>query len=171
VKPPFTYCPACRSDSLVFEQQKLLRCRSCGFHYYHNVATAVGAIIRCEHEILLAVRAHAPAAGMLDLPGGFTDPGESLEQALQRELEEELGLRTESARYLFSFPNTYPYKDVIYRTTDAIFEVELACKPALTVADDVADICWLEPQQIDLQAIAFESIRNAIGLFKQQLAQ
>lgn len=171
-RSPFAYCPACRSANIAFEEHKRLVCRDCDFHYYHNVATAVGAIIRCGDEVLFAVRGRAPAEGMLDLPGGFCDPGESLEQALNRELQEELGLQLEgeNLRYLFSFANTYPYRDVVYRTTDVIFEVCLSKKPEIRVGDDVAAIRWLEPGEIAPEAIAFESIRAAVTLLQQRAA-
>lgn len=165
---PFSYCPACRSADIEFQQHKLVCCSACGFHYFHNVATAVAAVIRCRGEVLFAVRAHAPARGMLDLPGGFADPGESLEQALQREIREELGLAIDSARYLFSCANTYPYKGVVYRTTDALFEIELKHKPVIEPADDVAEIRWLELQRVDVEAIAFDSVRQAVARLLQR---
>lgn len=162
LKSPFAYCPACRAQGIAFTQKKLLHCGDCGFHYYHNVATAVGAILRYQGDILLAVRAQQPASGMLDLPGGFSEPGESLEQALRRELAEELDLIIDNPRYLFSFPNTYPYRGVTYHTTDAFFEVEFATRPVMRAADDVAATRWLNVQNIPLQEIAFESVRKAV---------
>lgn len=163
MKAPFEYCPSCRSANLRFEEQKRVRCSACDFVYYHNVATAVGAILRCGDHILFAVRAREPGKGLLDLPGGFCDPGESLEQALQRELHEELGLTIDGARYLFSFPNTYPYRGVTYRTTDALFEVRLGSRPTVHAADDVAAIRWVHLQDVVLEDIAFESVRNALA--------
>lgn len=168
MNPPFEHCPSCRADEIRFEQQKQLRCLACGFVYFHNVATAVGAVIRCGEHILFAVRSRDPGEGLLDLPGGFSDPGESLEQALGRELMEELGLAIDGARYLCSFPNTYPYRGVTYRTTDVLFEVWLPARPALQPADDVAAIRWLKLQDVVLDEIAFESIRNAITYLQAQ---
>ena len=168
MKSPFCYCPNCRSPNIDFLQQKQLLCRDCGFTYFHNVATAVSAIIRCQQQILFAIRARQPGLGMLDLPGGFSDPGETLEQALQREILEELGLDIDTPRYLFSFANSYPYRNVVYRSSDAIFEVVLGEKPAIAAADDVADSCWIDLQAIDLRAIAFDSVREAILALRRQ---
>jgi NADH pyrophosphatase NudC (nudix superfamily) len=165
---PFSYCPTCRSANIEFIQQKQFQCRDCGFNYFHNVATAVGAVIRCADQLLFAVRARQPGKGMLDLPGGFTDPGESLEQALRREIQEELGLEIDTAHYLFSFANTYPYHNVVYRSADAIFEVPFREKPSIKPADDVAEVRWIELQAVDLDAIAFESVRNTIRALRQQ---
>jgi NADH pyrophosphatase NudC (nudix superfamily) len=168
MQSPFSYCPSCRSANIEFQQQKLIHCGDCNFSYFHNVATAVGAVIRCQNQILFAVRGRQPGSGMLDLPGGFTDPGESLEQALRREIREELNLEIGELRYLFSFANTYPYRDVVYRTADAIFEARLPVKPRIQTADDVAAVRWIDLQAVDLQCIAFESIRQAIGRLQLQ---
>ncbi len=72
---------------------KLWHCESCDFEFYLNVAAAVAALITDEEgRLLVVVRAEEPRKGMWDLPGGFADPGESAEEALGRELAEELGL-------------------------------------------------------------------------------
>ncbi len=165
---PFLHCPQCRSGEIEFRDNKQLICLNCDFCYFHNVATAVGAIIRHGSEILLAIRSREPAQGMLDLPGGFTDPGESLEQALQREIQEELGLQLNHPHYLFSFANTYLYAGVLYQTTDVIFEFKLSTKPTVVPADDVAAVRWLELLDVQQEDIAFESIRRAIGQLQRQ---
>ena len=168
---PFLHCPQCRSRDIEFRDRKQLVCQKCDFCYFHNVATAVGAIIRHGSEILLAVRGREPARGMLDLPGGFTDPGESLEQALKREIQEELGLQLNQPRYLFSFANTYLYAGVLYQTTDVIFEFTLSSKPAVVPADDVAAVRWIELLAVPHEDIAFDSIRRAVRQLQRQRMQ
>ena len=54
-------------------------------------------------------RAKEPAKGTLDLPGGFVDMGETVEQGMIREIKEETGLDVEEIQYLFSSPNVYMY--------------------------------------------------------------
>ena len=54
---------------------------------------AVGAIVRRADELLLVRRGHEPAAGEWSVPGGRVEPGESLMEAVVRELLEETGLR------------------------------------------------------------------------------
>ena len=144
-------------------------CKKCDFTYYQNAAAAVAALLFHHDEILLTLRKADPGQGMLDLPGGFVDPGESLEEALHREIEEELNFRTYKWEYLFSFPNRYDYKGVIYPTIDAFFKTELDEKPLLTAGDDVSDIVWMPMNQIDLDTIALSSIRTAIDHLKKYL--
>ena len=72
---PFRFCPACGADGLRFEADRRFTCARCGFEYFHNVATAAGAVIEAAGKILFLVRVQEPALGRLALPGGFVDPG------------------------------------------------------------------------------------------------
>jgi len=58
---------------------------------------AVSAAIFRDDKILLVRRAHSPAKGFYSLPGGRVEFGESLHDALQREVDEETGLRIKIA--------------------------------------------------------------------------
>jgi ADP-ribose pyrophosphatase YjhB (NUDIX family) len=61
----------------------------------HHPQLAVSAAIFREDKILLVRRAHPPAKGIYTLPGGRVEFGESLHEALQREIDEETGLTIE----------------------------------------------------------------------------
>lgn len=163
------HCIRCAQPSLVQDGEKAFRCHLCGFVYFHNVAAAVGAIIVCEDQVLLVERAHPPAQGKLDLPGGFEDYFESNEQALTRELFEELQLVITDMRYLGSYPNQYLYKDVLYFTTDSFFEITLANWPALVVQqDEVRRYLWVELAKVDTSKLAFVSGQCAMAKYLYQ---
>ena len=51
---------------------------------------------------------------------------------------------------------------LVYRTADALFEANFEHRPEVYPADDVAKVCWKRLADIQLQDIAFESIRSAI---------
>jgi NAD+ diphosphatase len=166
MKRSIRYCPGCGKDSFRSASEKSWRCAECDFVLYQNTAAAVAAIIVHDGHILFAVRAGEPSAGKLDLPGGFVDNDETAEHALARELDEELGLRDFDARYMASFPNTYPYAGIDYKTADFIYIVELLERPALRPADDVSGLRWLPLAEVPMDEVAFDSIRNALRHFR-----
>lgn len=58
-----------------------------------DAVLAVSAVIVDRHNrVLLVLRGHEPAKGLWSLPGGSVEPGESMEEALVREVGEETGL-------------------------------------------------------------------------------
>lgn len=160
------YCPACGKPDFGSAEGNRFDCKACGHTLFMNCAGTVGAVIRCDNEILFTRRAHEPATGKLDLPGGFVDPDETFEQALARELIEELDLTIEQPRYLFSACNTYLYQGVQYKTVDAIFELRYPTKPKVEALDDVAAIQWLQLADIDDDDIAFVSVKSVVDRLK-----
>lgn len=130
-----------------------------------NAAAAVAAIIEHEGSMLATVRAIEPSAGMLDLPGGFVDHGETAEEALRRELTEELGLVDITPVYFGTFPNTYEYRSVTYHTLDLFFTVRLSSLPNLAPNDDVAAIKWIERPDLNLRDFAFSSMKVALSTY------
>ena len=163
-----THCPGCGGATLEWPSAKQFCCSSCGFVLFLNIAAAVGVIVECQGKLLFGVRKHEPQRGMLDLPGGFVDQGETAEQAVLRELQEETGLVASSARYLYSFPNRYPYKGITYDTLDLIFLVQLDEPPQLQAADDLAELVWLDRHRIELERIGFPSLRKAVQRYLEE---
>jgi NAD+ diphosphatase len=165
---PFRFCPSCGSREIAFESGKLFRCPSCGFQYFHNVATAAGAILESDGRVVFVVRAMDPAAGLLALPGGFVDPGERAEDAVVRECREEIGWVPDSLEFLASFPNRYEYRGVIYNTCDFFF---LARTNGLRAEDfsldprEASGVRFVKPEDIDPDELAFDSTRRAIEVY------
>ena len=134
-------------------------------------------MIDTGQEVALLVRANEPSKGMLDLPGGFVDPGEGVLEGLMRELREELawepslppGLPLEEAFTLFaSFPNTYPYRDVVYNTCDMFFTIlvpDFKKEDLRLDAGEVGGILMVRAQDINLNDMAFDSTRRAMEAF------
>ena len=139
-----------------------MRCGQCGFTLFLNTAAAVAVIMECRGSLLFAVRKFDPGRGLLDLPGGFVDVGECAEEAARREIREELGIEIPEPRYLFSFPNTYPYRDMVYDTLDLIYLARWEQPPPIRVGDDVAEALWIPRDRIEFDRIAFVSIRRAV---------
>ena len=157
------HCVKCAQPSLKKEGEKAYICTLCGFVYFHNVAASVCAIIVCNQQMLLVERAQPPSKGKLDFPGGFVDYNESNEQALKRELLEELQLPVNNMQYLFSYPNSYLYKDVLYSTLDSFFEIRFDSEPSLVLQqEEISRYFWLDTKNMDVNQLAFVSGQNAL---------
>ena len=158
----FKFCPVCGSSNFEINGFKSKLCADCNFELFFNSAAAAVCIIENERgELLMCRRACEPHKGTLDLVGGFVDPGESLERAICREIEEEIGLTLEEndLKLLFSLPNTYCYSGLLIHTTDAFFHTKISSDTMLTPTDDVAECMWMRPEEINLADIALDSIR------------
>lgn len=165
----FTYCPKCSDKKIEFINHHYFKCRHCSFVYFHNVATATAAIIVYNNQILMTVRAKNPRKGKLDLPGGFVNPNETLEQALSREVSEELGLKLTNWLYFCGLPNTYIFKNITYYTQDCVFINRLTSKPVITIEkSEITDYLWLNMDSLDTSRMAFHSLRTAVECFIQQ---
>lgn len=166
----FTHCPFCGSGQFLIQDVKSKRCADCGHEYYLNPSSANAAFVMNDSgELLVIRRKKEPKAGMLDLPGGFADIGETGEQGVLRELKEETGLTARQADYLFSFPNTYLYSGMVIPTLDLFFLCRVDDLSTLHADDDAASTLWLRPEEINPEAFAFESIRNGVATFLKKL--
>jgi len=154
------YCPKCSAAALREVGAKLLRCAACGFELYLNPAAAVaGVIIDEQGRMVVLVRGNEPGKGQWDLPGGFVDPGETAEEALRREVLEEVGLEVTMMRYLGSWPNIYEYMGVRYRTLDMGFVCEVhGVGQAKVVEEEVEQVLRLRPAEIEIGRFAFGSV-------------
>lgn len=159
----FRFCPRCGSAQFLSFSEKAHRCNDCDFELYNNASGAVVAIIRNnENEILFTRRAYNPCKGTLDLPGGFIDPGETAEEALAREIHEELNLQISKAKYKTSFSNEYIYSGLSVFTVDLVFECEILDLSCLQVADDVCAYEFHKPHAQLLEQIGLQSIKDII---------
>jgi len=165
----FKFCPKCGGQNLYSHCEKSQKCNDCDYIFYTNSAGAVGAIIKNEQgEILLTVRAFEPGKGMLDLPGGFVDPGETAEECLLREIKEELNLDIIDYKYFASFPNEYVYKEILYFTIDLIFECTVASFDSINAADDVTGFGFYKIDDSVIQQVGLKSIKKILGEYLNQ---
>lgn len=145
---------------------KKIVCRNCSFVYYHNVAAAAGGILEYGNKLVLIKRAKEPGKGRLDLPGGFVDPKESAEEALRREIKEELKIEVGKLKYLGSYPNVYKYEGVVYHTCDLFFYSNIDTLPANFDRTEIEELLLISPLEIPNDKIAFESVKMGLEIFK-----
>jgi 8-oxo-dGTP diphosphatase len=103
----------------------------------------VAAIIRKNDEILITQRLDgAHLARFWEFPGGKVEAGESLEVALQREIQEELGIKIRVGDEFFTIDYEYPAKSLrLHFFNCAVLEGDAQ-------ALHVADLRWIKLQDI-----------------------
>jgi ADP-ribose pyrophosphatase YjhB (NUDIX family) len=117
-----------------------------------------------EGRVLLARRGVEPFLGLWDTPGGFVEPGESLEECVRRELREEAGVEIAVGRLVASFPDTYgPDGDA---TLNSFFECRLLSGDPRP-DDDVAELRWFARDALPApDELAFECVRAALAAWR-----
>lgn len=103
-----------------------------------RVEVAVGAIVRCDDELLLVQRGHEPGAGEWSVPGGRIEPGELLAEAVTRELLEETGIEGLCSAFVgwverIDDDNHFVIFD---------FEVTVTGDRTPVAGSDAAEACW-----------------------------
>ncbi len=153
-------CPRCGAPSAATRSP--FRCAACALTLFANPAVGVGCFIRDrEGRHLFTVRAKDPGKGLLGLPGGFVDAGESAEEALHREAREEIGGQLDAIRYLCSSPNRYLFGGVEYDVLDLFYTAELRPGELVQDPEEIGGMRWLKRSEVRLDDIAFPSMRAA----------
>ena len=139
-----------------------------GRQYPTQPMVGAGAVVIERNHVLLVRRGRAPLAGEWSLPGGRLELGESIEQAIVREVQEETGLEVQPLQLLGVY-------DLIDRDADNAVRyhyvlVDWICRPvagAMCAGDDAADVCWAERGDLRRYSLAdftFEAIEKAFGM-------
>ena len=156
------FCPSCGGDALESLDNKLFGCARCGYTYFHNTAVSVSAVIEHAGDVAWVTRAHEPGFGFLDLPGGFVEPDEALEEAVLREVLEETGFASHSPSYLFSIPNRYEYHGMHYSTVAVFFACSVEDRGCFVPNAEASALNWIALRNVDPARLAFDSTRAAL---------
>jgi len=162
----FHYCPKCGKANDATGVNPF-RCAGCDFIFFFSPYVAAGAIIADQHQrVLFLRRQRDPGKGKLGIPGGFVDPGESVEEALRREVLEEMNLHVRSMNYLASFPNRYTLKGVTTPVTDIFFICGVETFDTIAgERSEVASWYFCHPNETILSDMAFESNARAVAAY------
>jgi ADP-ribose pyrophosphatase YjhB (NUDIX family) len=129
-------------------------------------------IINDQNEVLMAVRAREPGLGKMDVPGGFNDGAEISEDAITRELAEEIGFSPSdysTPKYLASGIDTYSYKGEVIDVLDNMFYAHLIGEPVIHPQDDVAEARFIPIDSINPDEIYFHSLRKGLTTLRSLL--
>lgn len=162
----FRFCPKCGSSRFNISGERSMKCSDCSFQYFINSVAAVAALVTDGNgRLLLTTRGVEPHYGKLDLPGGFIDPGETAEEAVARELDEELGLKVKAVEYVGSATNEYIYEGFSVFTLDMAYRVTPVSVEGMKAMDDILEYRFYSSGEIDFDQVPAPSIRQFIKKF------
>jgi len=106
------YCGRCGTATEPAPGERAMRCPSCGLLSFPRLAPAVIVLVTKGQEALLA-RGRLFPMPMYSCLAGFVEPGETLEEAVKREVREEVGVAIDDVRYQASQPWPFPHSLMI----------------------------------------------------------
>jgi NAD+ diphosphatase len=111
------FCGRCGTPTTRVESERCMACPSCALRVYPRISPAIITLVRKGDLALLASNAKFPGVFYSAL-AGFAEIGESLEETLSREVQEEVGITVTNVRYFGSQPWPFPSSLMIAFTAD-----------------------------------------------------
>jgi NAD+ diphosphatase len=102
------FCGRCGTATVISPGERAMRCPNCGLLAYPRLAPAIIVLVRKGDLALLAAGPNF-RGGMQSALAGFVEPGENLEEAVHREVGEEVGVALRDLRYVGSQPWPFPH--------------------------------------------------------------
>jgi NAD+ diphosphatase len=111
------FCGACAAPMERVAGERCFRCTACQMMAYPRISPAMMVLIRKGDAYLLAMHTASPVKRFTPL-AGFLEAGESIEEAVHREVFEEVGLRVHNLKYFSSQSWPFPHSLMIAFTAD-----------------------------------------------------
>ncbi|UVO51468.1 NAD(+) diphosphatase [Sphingomonas sp. SUN019] len=135
------FCANCGTPTRLFRAGWGRKCDQCGAEHFPRVDPVVIMIAEHDGRALLGRQASWPARRYSAL-AGFLEPGESIEEAVAREIHEEAGVRVTGVRYISSQPWPFPSQLMIAC-------VGIAEDDAITLDDnELEDAIWVSREEV-----------------------
>ena len=135
------FCGQCGTPTTDKTNERAKECRQCGLIHYPHMSPAIIVAVKRGEQILLARASRFPE-GLYSVLAGFVEPGESLEECLQREVREETGIEVDNIRYFGSQAWPFPNSLMIAFTADyAGGEIAID-------GDEIVEAGWFSPKSL-----------------------
>ncbi len=131
------FCGRCGVPLNTKTTERAKECPQCGLLYFPRLAPAIIVLVQHGAKLLLARSRHF-MPGMYSVLAGFVEPGESLEEAVVREVREEVGIEVKDIHYFASQPWPFPHSLMVgFTATYAGGEISLN-------DDEIENAGWFE---------------------------
>ena len=135
------FCPACGHPLRLHAVENALECPECGRLHFPRVEPCIITLISRGDEILL-LRNVRDTKGIYACLAGFVEVGETLEQALRREVREETGLEVQNIRYAGS--QGWPFPDQLMLA----FYADYKSGEIVIQESEIADARWFRREAL-----------------------
>lgn len=152
------FCSRCGRRTEMMPAERAKKCPHCGLQTYPRLSPCI--IVRINRgEALLLARGHNWLPGRYSVVAGFVEPGETLEEAIAREVMEEVGLRVKNIRYFGSQPWPFPNSLMIG------FTAEYAGGELRLEEAEIEDAGWFKINDLPLLPPKISIARQMIDAF------
>lgn len=135
------YCGHCAAVMQLASGERAFKCPACGMIAYPRISPAMMVLIKKGDSILLARHTQSPTGRFSPL-AGFLEAGESIEEAIHREVFEEVGLQVRNLQYFGSQSWPFPHSLMIAFTAD------YAGGEMVLDEQEIAEAQWFGPQDV-----------------------
>ena len=135
------FCGRCGAKTEIDEKDMMLKCPECGQVHYPRIAPAIIVAIRNEDKLLMAKHSYHDNIRFA-LIAGFVEPGESIEEAVHREVSEEVGIKIKNLKYLKS--QSWPFPNSLMLA----FEAEYESGDIKVDGDEILKAKWFKKDEI-----------------------
>ncbi len=136
------FCGVCGGACVAESAGHVMRCKACDTSHFPRTDPAVIMLVHRGDRAVLGHSRRFPASTMYSTLAGFVEPGESLEEAVRREVLEESGVRVGQVQYHSSQPWPFPASIMLGFYAEALSE-EITIDPT-----ELEDARWFSRAQI-----------------------
>lgn len=158
------YCGSCGHRTQDKSDERAKVCPACGMLNYPRISPAVIVAVLKDHQILLA-RNKRFKSGYYSVLAGFVEPGESLEECVQREVFEEVSITLKNIRYFSSQPWPFPNSLMI------AFTAEYAGGEISASQSEIVDAAWFSADNLPLIPPRITIARHLIDWYLERQSQ
>ena len=152
------FCSQCGTPTQAHPRDRARICPDCGLQFFPRLSPAIIVLVEKGGELLLARSPRFPP-GRYSVLAGFVEPGETLEEAVAREVREEVNIQVDNIRYFGS--QSWPFPNSLMLG----FTASYAGGEIGIDEDEIVDANWYSPDNLPELPPTISIARQLIDAF------
>lgn len=153
-----SFCGRCGNQTEVVKGERAKECPKCGLINYPRICPAIIVAVVKDGQLLLAHNNLSPK-GFYSVVAGFVEPGETFEECVAREVNEEIGIKVKNIKYFGSQPWPFPNSIMVG------FTAEHAEGEINVDGIEIGHADWYKPNALPLVPASISIARKLIDWF------